>query len=164
MALSISGPRVAGVIWRGRDNREEIGKREMVRWVGGNKRGSNAGRAQLAAKHRAHCLKPSLVLGQWSPKHGPWSLGQQHHRVACRKCTFSGPTEGCDSDSLNQKLWGWGLAACVLSPPGDSDVGCSLNNTELGGWRGKTFPRGQLWRLGRAVLKTAPSLTFPLVE
>ena len=35
-------------------------------------------------------------------------------------------------DLLNQKLWGWGSAICVLTgPPGDSDACSNLRNIGL---------------------------------
>lgn len=44
-----------------------------------------------------------------------------------QKSKFSAPNP---SRLLNQKLWGWGLAICILlSPPADSDAGLYLRTT-----------------------------------
>ena len=51
-----------------------------------------------------------------------------HSSGICEWGTFSGP----NPDTLNQKLWEWGPASCVLTiPPGDSDARQSLRTTDL---------------------------------
>ena len=45
-------------------------------------------------------------------------LQRPHAGGTCQKSKVS----GLPSDPLNEKLWGWGPAICILtSPPGDSD-------------------------------------------
>lgn len=100
------------------------------------------------------------------------------HTVVSKSCSQTGSISitrnletqifGPHSKSLNQKLWGWGSATCVLTkPPGDLDAPSGLRTTRLqkmGIWKVRSDISSQAVRIKISLPTPVSSLLAPCLH